>query len=108
MKGTFALNSTCVNLSEYFGKWIKGFPKLDRQLVLVGVAAMFWMIWRCCNGIFLRRIISNPMAMIKHGLVYLSDKGVRTKGAKAEGKTQRAGSKRASQGWRPRVLRIGG
>ena len=36
------------------------------MVVLVGPTAMFWMLWGCRNDIiFERKIISNPMTMIK-------------------------------------------
>lgn len=50
MKCAFSLNSTPV-MTDVFGRWIKGFSKHDKQLVLVGVATMFWMTWRCRGDI---------------------------------------------------------
>lgn len=66
MKCAFGLNSTCDNFQDCLGRWIRSFSKNDKILVLVGIAAMFWMIWKCRNNIiFERTFISDPMIMIK-------------------------------------------
>jgi len=48
---SFALHSTPTSLSDCFGPWLGSFSKIDRNLVMVGVFAMLWSIWKVINDL---------------------------------------------------------
>lgn len=114
----FHLNSTRNNVTGCFSRWIRFFSKSDKQLVLVRVSAMFWTIWRKCNDIiFEKKMISNPMTLIKlmcswiidSSVLQIKELGQRVLklGAKL---IERVASEnyRASHGWRRGVLQLDG
>ena len=66
MKCAFDLNFTPNCLTDCLGRWTRLFPKHDKKLVLVGVATMFWTIWRCRNDImFERKTISGSLILVR-------------------------------------------
>lgn len=74
LKCAFDLNSIPLNLNDCFDRWIKTFPKLDKRLVLVGVSALFWSIWKCRNDIvFNRRKFCDPMVIVKLMCTWIND-----------------------------------
>lgn len=117
LKCAFDLNSTPINLDDCFSRWIKTFPKQDKILVLVGVSAMFWSLWKCRNDMcFNRRVNCDPRTSVKLMCSWIFDWSVLqikepdtkllTLGVK---QVDRVASEIyiASQGWRPGVLRLG-
>lgn len=66
VKCAFGLKSTPSSMEECFGNWVKSFSKNDKKLVLVGVSAVFWTIWKCRNNvIFERKTYNDPMILVK-------------------------------------------
>lgn len=118
MRCAFDLNSIPDCLTDCLGRWIRLFPKHDKKLVVVGAAAMFWTIWRCRNdSIFERKTINNPLILVRLMCLWIADWSIlQTK--EPETRLLKLGARlvervanavyRASQGWRPGVLRIGG
>ena len=47
-----------------FGNWLSNQNKKIRNLIWVGVAAIFWAIWRCRNDVVFNRIKSNSIMQI--------------------------------------------
>jgi hypothetical protein len=39
-----------------FGNWLSNHSKKIRQLIWVGVEALCWAIWRCCNDVVFEKI----------------------------------------------------
>ena len=61
-------------LNECFETWLKFFQKDSKKLILVGVSALLWAIWRCRNNIvFDRKMISDPMGIVKMMCGWISD-----------------------------------
>lgn len=99
-KCAFDLRKIPKNLDGCFGRWIRSFPKENKKLVLVGVAALFWTTWKCRNNIaFERKLLINSIVQIKlssrvdNKLVDIADKVGTPKGVNAGSKAHRAGSK---------------
>lgn len=53
LKCSFNLKSIPNNFEECFGGWVKTFVKQERKLVLVGISAMLWAIWKTEMQLFL-------------------------------------------------------
>uniref|UniRef100_A0A452YGX2 Uncharacterized protein n=1 Tax=Aegilops tauschii subsp. strangulata TaxID=200361 RepID=A0A452YGX2_AEGTS len=94
-----------MSMQECLGSWLNSFGKEDKKLVLVGISAICWALWKARNGvIFENKRISDPMTIIKamtHWMVDWSILQIREqqkKGAGAGGKTARTGSKRCLRG----------
>ena len=106
------------SVEDCLGRWSLSFPLVDRKLVMVGVFALMRAIWLCRNGIVFNRDTSiTPIKIIKLVNSWIGDWAqLQTKEAK--GKVLRVGARvveqvasevyKASQGWRPGVLRLGG
>lgn len=117
LKCAFDLRSTPATLDVCFSGWIKTFPKQDKKMVLVGIAAMFWSLWRSRNDIcFNRRNVTDPMTIVKMMCAWIADWSfLQIKEPKSRMLTvgarllEQVASEafRASQGWRPGVLRLG-
>jgi len=55
-----------------FGSWLTNQNKRIRNLIWVGVAAMFWAIWRCRNDVVFNQMKSNSiMHVIFRGAYWL-------------------------------------
>lgn len=66
LRCSFDLASIPVNLHDCFGRWIRTFLKCEKQLVLVGISALFWSIWRCRNDvIFNCKNHCDPMTIVR-------------------------------------------
>ena len=53
------------NMTNMFGNWLDGIPKLIKSLILVGVSALCWSIWLCRNDVvFDNKILTNPLQVI--------------------------------------------
>ena len=46
------LHDICGNVHDVFNLWILRFNKLKKKLVMVGVSAIFWTIWKLGNSTF--------------------------------------------------------
>jgi hypothetical protein len=44
-----------------FGSWLTNQNKMIRNFIWVGVAAMFWAIWRCRNDVVFNQMKSNSI-----------------------------------------------
>ena len=44
------------SISHMFGNWLANQSKKIRQLIWIGVAALYWAIWRCHNDIVFDKI----------------------------------------------------
>lgn len=118
LKCAFGLNSVPSSVENYFGRWIKTFRKNEKRLVLVGIFAVFWTLWKCRNGIiFDSKLYNDPMILIK--LICFWIVGGSILQIKVENKEvlmlggkllKRVANEvyRSSQGWRHGDLRIGG
>jgi hypothetical protein len=62
----FDLKKTPSSIEECLGSLIKTFMKKEKKLVLVGISALFWTVWKCRNGVvFDNKRYTNPMILIK-------------------------------------------
>jgi len=60
------------SISHMFGSWLTNQNKRIRNLIWVGVAAMFWAIWRCRNDVVFNQMKSNSiMQVIFRGAYWL-------------------------------------
>lgn len=50
LKCAFNLLDSPDNTHELLDSWIRRLQKLERQLMLVGISALFWTIWRPRNN----------------------------------------------------------
>lgn len=73
----FDLKSTPTDLSDCFGIW---FQEDSKKLIMVGVSALLWAIWRCRNNI----VFSDPMGVVKMMCGWISDWAVLQKRCPAE------------------------
>jgi hypothetical protein len=69
----FATNLTQPrSISHMFGGWLSNQNKRMRNLIWVGVAAMYWAIWRCRNDVIFNQMKSNSiMQVIFRGAYWL-------------------------------------
>ena len=44
------------SISHMLGNWLSNFDNNERRVVLVGAAALCWVIWRCRNDIIFNKI----------------------------------------------------
>lgn len=51
VKCTFDLHNIQDNTNELFNTWLKKFHKKEKDLITVGVSAIFWAIWKLRNGV---------------------------------------------------------
>lgn len=115
---TFGLRKTPASIEECLGTWIKSFLKEDKKLVLVGISALFWTLWKCRNGvIFDNKFFTDPMTLIKLMCRWILDwsilqikeqnREVMELGIKL---LERVANEvyKASQGWRYNVARLEG
>jgi RsiW-degrading membrane proteinase PrsW (M82 family) len=55
-----------------FGTWLNNQPKNMKGLIWVGVAALFWAIWRCWNDVIFNKLKTNSiMQVIFRGAYWL-------------------------------------
>ena len=112
----FDLKSTPRDLSDCFGIWLKKIQEDSKKLIMVGVSALLWAIWRCRNNIvFDRKMISDPMGIVKMMCGWISDWAVLQKRCPGE-RMLMLGAKlivqvasdvyKALQGWHFGVLRV--
>ena len=110
------LKSSPLSVKDCFGGWINKFNKEDKKMVMIGVSALFWAIWKSRNAIvFERKRINDPFQIIKLMVRWLVDWSIlQTKeppkkmlelGARV---LERATSEvyTAGQGWRINVARL--
>lgn len=51
---------------DCLGPWVRSFVDREKKLVLVGISAIMWAIWKFRNDITFRdRMINDPMTLIK-------------------------------------------
>ena len=68
------LKSSPLNVKDCFGGWINKFNKEDKKMVMIGVSALFWAIWKSRNTIvFERKRINDPLQIIKLMVRWLLD-----------------------------------
>ena len=51
IKCTFGLRRTPMSMQECLGSWLNSFGKEDKKLVLVGISATCWALWKARNGV---------------------------------------------------------
>jgi hypothetical protein len=39
------------DITNMFGKWLKGINKVDKASICLGVSALYWSTWTCRNNI---------------------------------------------------------
>ena len=62
------------NVKDCFGEWIRKFNKDDKKLVLVGISALLWAIWKSRNAIvFENKRINDPLYIVKLMCRWLTD-----------------------------------
>jgi hypothetical protein len=44
------------NITNLFGNWLNGIGKKTKALIRVGVCALVWAIWNCCNDVVFNRV----------------------------------------------------
>jgi RsiW-degrading membrane proteinase PrsW (M82 family) len=60
------------SISHLFGTWLNNQPKNMKGLICVGVAALFWAIWRCRNDVIFNDLKTNSiMQVIFRGAYWL-------------------------------------
>jgi hypothetical protein len=60
------------SVSHLFGTWLNNQPKTMKGLIWVGVAALYWAIWRCRNDVIFNKLKTNSiMQVIFRGAYWL-------------------------------------
>ena len=74
LKCTFNLLRTPDNVDDLLDKWILQFDKKTSKLLMVGVCALLWAIWRIRNKLIFEGVrITDPCAPVAMLTMWLSD-----------------------------------
>jgi hypothetical protein len=61
----FSTSQTPADVDDLFNGWIKSFPKSQRNLVLCGAAALYWILWKIRNhACFNNKYPNDPVNVI--------------------------------------------
>ena len=104
------------NVKDCFGEWIRKFNKDDKKMVLVGISALLWAIWKSRNAIvFENKRINDPLYIVKLMCRWLTDWSI-MQIKESSRKTLELGARvleqaanelfTAKQGWRINVARL--